>query len=206
MPRFRSNIERPDDVPTLKLERFNPDGNSPDVVVYMPDKGLLVYDGKHYEIKIEIEDDYEITDLFHDTYTDRKKRELTRLVLNYESPDYSCQELCYFVLEPNTEQKAKLTKVFHKYGEEMAEAAEQMKNASTKIKKLAASLAPDVDAICKGFDISHMYYRLMPNRYPIDPEKKYDKSEPDELLEQATALSTADLFSRKRKAPEEDDE
>ena len=206
MPRYNRDLERPDDVPTLKLEHFNAEGNSADAVVYMPDEGLMVYDGKHYEIKIVIEDDYEIIDLFLDTYTDRNQKELTRLVLHYETLDNCRQELCYFVLEPNAEQKAKLTQVFHKYGAEMAEAAEKFKEAAAKIKTLAASLPSDVDAVCAGFDISHMYYRLSPNSYPINPDviRGYSKWEKEatELLGKSTALSTAELFSRKRKAPE----
>ena len=85
---------RPDDVPNLKFERFNPNGNSPDAVVYISDRGLLVYDGKRYEIDITIEDDFEITDVFQRKYKDDEE---PRLIIQYKDSVSLRQARCGLV-------------------------------------------------------------------------------------------------------------
>ena len=87
------------DVPNLKFERFNPEGNSPDAVVYMSTCGLLVYEGKRYEIEITIEDDFKITEVFEETYTDYEGNEIEKLVLVYEFAGSLREEWCYLVSE-----------------------------------------------------------------------------------------------------------
>jgi hypothetical protein len=53
-------LPRPDASPLLAFERFNPNGNSDEAVVFIKEENLLKFAGKHYVVVYGLADDGEV--------------------------------------------------------------------------------------------------------------------------------------------------
>ena len=211
MPRIRQPIfKRPEGSPTLEFERFKAGKNSKSAVVYMPDDGLLVFEGVNYEITTHIQPDWTVTDLYIykdiDIYNNNSnKEERIRMIVEYETTTpaegkNTFQKICYRVVVPDTDQKAKLTNLFQQHGLKMAKASKEMQAAAKRMRTLTESMSSKVDAICPDFDIHRLNYKTG-YRFPLIMEEKFEswESHAAEIAGKSTDLSTADPFSRKRK-------
>ena len=197
-------IERPESTPTLVFEHFNPDeGNSADAVVYLSDKKLLLHNGRHYNLHNKLPDGVEIVDLFP-VHGHRF------LVLKLKHSSYGTnvihQQNCYFVAIPDVEQQAKLTTLFHRHGENVAEAVGRVKTEFKRIKSLFTMLKSDMDCICPGYEplnsSSGGFQDDDNNNYPLDGSEEFDDMDTyfGDMLEMAEALAKVEPFSKKRKA------
>ena len=204
-------INRPESTPTLVLERFREEGNSEGVVVHLPEKKLLLHKGRHYAARGEIPEDAEILDLF-----EHEDGAFLILKLKHSSiwPNPQ-QRTCEFIAMPDEEQKAKLTTVYQKHGENMAEITERMTADFKRIKSLFSTLATDVNAICPGYrpmdklnEGFHDYNRDNDEatELPLEDSDELDEMHDsvEAILKGALELATLEPFSRKRKASGDD--
>jgi hypothetical protein len=202
-------IERPESTPTLAFEHFNPDGSgnyssaADAVVVYLPEKELLLHNGKHYNLHKKLPDGVEIVDLFLSVHGTR-----SLLVLKMKHPSYGTtvhQQNCYFVAIPDVEQQAKLTTLLQRHGDNMTESVGRVKAEFKRIKSLFSTLNKDMNDVCPGyepFNSSSGGFAGDDNNYPIQGSEEFDDMETyfEDMLEMAVALAKVEPFSKKRKA------
>ncbi len=193
---------RLDDSPPLVFEYFDASGNSPDAVVYMDDEQLLKHADKYYLVRSDIEDEWELEDLY--VYKNPEAGKKDQLIAIFDE----CQLVCHQIVMPDAEQKQKLTKTFKEFGAKMDIAAQKMADAVKGIKELYQSLNTEVDGVCAGFNIETLNTRLE-NNFPLLPPfrpSEFTKMETDalRLVAGCKDLVASDPFSRKRKAPDDE--
>jgi hypothetical protein len=200
-------INRPEAMPTLVFERFNPDGgNSEEAVVYLPEKKLLLHKGRHYAAPHNtIPEDAEIQDLFQH---DGDKCLILKLKHSTIPPPFQ-QQNCQYVAMPDAEQQAKLTMVYQKHGLNVAQVAKQMTANFKQMKKLHMDLHTKVNEICPGYEpfsgLSEGFQNYIEDDddttvFPLDGSEELDEMNDTvkAILKGALALAKAEPFSRKR--------
>ncbi len=183
-------------------------GNYPkSAVVYMPDDGLLVFEGINYEITTHIQPDWTVTDLYiyKDIDINNSNKERIRMIVEFETTPAegknTFQKICNRVVVPDADQKAKLTNLFQQHGLKMEKASKEVEAAAKRMKTLTESMSSKVDAICPDFDIRRLNYKTG-YRFPLIVEEKFEswESHAAAIAGKSKDLSTADPFSRKRKS------
>jgi hypothetical protein len=139
---------------SIPFERFNPDGqNSPDAIVYLQDRSLLLYKGMHYTLdkfytipedatvdpRFSLQSDY----LFLEIHT------VNRIVYKECAP-------CFF---PDEEQKEKLTVLFKKHGLAVKESAQKVLESIKDLKKLIKTHREEInDDIFPNLKPDYIYH------------------------------------------------
>ena len=191
-------VDRPESSPTLPFERFNPDGNSTEAVVYVVDDGILLYKGSSYIARKQIPESAAINDVF--------QYGKERMIVKYTPLGDGEKErhmTCRLSVVPTPEQRTKLTALFQQHGSKVVGIAEQMQAGVDQVNSLIGSLKTDVDSICPGYRFDCMcVFGDFDSAYPIQ-----DVGDVDDLtckvgsfLDGALELSTAEPFSKKRKS------
>jgi hypothetical protein len=204
----RHHIPRPDDSPSLVLENFDASGNSPDAVVYMESERLLKYQDQHYVLQDDIDEEWELEDLY--LYKNPLAGNKVQLIAKFDERQMACDQ----IVVPDAEQKQKLAKTFKEFGAKMDIAAQQMADAVKGVNELYGSLKAEVDGVCAGFDMEDLNDRLG-NKFPLLPPFR-PPFKPSEFAKMETYaldivagckdLVASDPFSRKRKAPDADND
>ena len=180
---------------SLTFERLNPEGNSPDAVVYMEEESLLLYKGTHYKMLNKFPDDTGFTDIH--------LMSGNRMFVKGRSEKFqkNVVEICKSTVVPDTEQKTKLTALFQKHGRVMADEAKQMLEWIDRTKTRIKEHLKEIDAICPGLDPNtiHTDCEFYTDAFQEDSVDKF-RDDVDNLFVSSTCLAEAEPFTRKRKA------
>jgi hypothetical protein len=181
------------------FEPFNPKGNSPDAVVYIPEERHLAYKGIHYKVLEKFPDDMD--------FTEARLLSCGRMSVKGRSAKYqrNYASICKKTIVPDEMQKAKLTALFQKHGSVMAGEAQKMLEWISNTKTLIKEHVKEINAICPGLDPQMIagdvdsdceFYTDALMEETVDEFKEGISN----LYTSSAYLAEAEPFTRKRKA------
>ena len=129
---------------SLIFERLNPDGNSPDAVVYLEDRSLLLYKGMHYSLDYTIPAGatVEVRLSLHNGYLFLTIDTVSRVVYKECAPRFF----------PNEEQQEKLTVLFQNHGKAVKEGAQKVLESVQDLKKLVHAHREELKEVFPDLD------------------------------------------------------
>ena len=193
---------RPDASPLLAFERFNPDGNTDEAVVFIKEDNLLRFAGKHYVVVYGLADDVVVDEVFHlEKHFLLSGHDTIFVRYRHGSSPHLHQAVCRLTVLPDLKAEAKegLTAMLRSYSSEMAEAAKKVKVLIKEMKTISKEFEKKVLAYCPDFK--------------VDEDFKLDLLKPDSdefgdlvgatnsILDYTLDVSRAEPFlSKKRKS------
>ena len=198
----QARYSRPESTPSLAFERFKEEGNTEGAVVYFPDINVLLYDKtQNFKPFVKnIPENTKINDVFLLKSGDR-------LIVKYEDEDdEDATMVCFPVVVPDKEQKAKLTEMIQNTGSEVTGELKTIQESVKRIKTLVGTMNTAVQTLCPGFDLAAMDEEAEFD-LPLELES-LDKLESAciAIMEESDALAVAEPFLKKRKASAADGE
>ena len=192
----QARYSRPESTQSLAFERFKEEGNTEGAVVYFPDINLLQYDKtQNFKPFVKnIPENTKINDVFLLKSGDR-------LIVKYDDEDdEDATMVCFPVVVPDKEQKAKLTEMIQNTGSEVTGELKTIQESVKRIKTLVGTMNTAVQTLCPGFDLAAMDEEAEFD-LPLELES-LDKLESAciAIMEESDALAVAEPFLKKRKA------
>jgi hypothetical protein len=196
--RIRPPTPRPAKCPLLKFEHYNPEGNSPDAVVYLEKKNLLKFDGKQYKVTYKLPALNLIRAVF---MTENYKGIETISVRFTQKPNYfdisaDCKRTVLHELK--SKDKVRLTSMLNTFGKALAEEAKEVGESVKRMKRQIKAFQKDVKDAYPLFEL----YEEVGITIPFaDANEIHNIERGSELLATAAkTLAKSAPFSKKRKA------
>ena len=177
------------------FERFNPEGNSPDAVVYLEDQGLLQYKQTLYKAGFQIPADAVVI-------CGSPFPEHIILIITPKDGD-TFERSCELKILLTGAQKDGLTHLFQQHGNNVAVAVNKVLESVDRLREVIQSHNKKLNAICPGLIIDCL---------DVNPDCDFKTGTcetegirnleriANEMITDARCLAYAEPFSKKRKS------
>jgi len=191
-----SRFNRPESTPNLAFERFDEEGNTEGAVIYYPDFNVLEYNKtQNFKAEYDILESSTIKDVFLTKNSDR-------MMVNIDDGEGDFTTMvCFAVVVPDKEQKAKLTAKVQTTGTRVIEEIKSIQQSIKRIRTIVETLNTDVKTLCPGFDLATLDEEAEFGLPLSDGNYNIDKLDAAciALLDESEVLAVAEPFSKKRK-------
>lgn len=210
MVRRRPRVQycRSDDSPLLTFELLKEtntsDQNSPDAVVFMPDDNAMRFKGKYYQCKRDF------TDTYSEAVTEAFMHSDTRLIITVDDDEEGDIQFAFdLCVIPDAEQKTQLSVLIQQHGTDFKSELAELAKGVERVKTLIKTFGSKMEGICPGFDSGNYYagyaFTRVPSVYEEMRTLRVVETGVQDMVKLCNRAFDEPPFTRKRKAPEEEE-